>query len=252
MPSLRTLICAAALAAAALAAPLSANAESIASEDSPSVNANSCSVSGGSVTFVSKMKSIENGSTLKMKLELQRRALSGGDWSSVSAPGFGQWYESPSTAKNQIYIISQPISGLSIGNSYRVRVSFLWIAKSGRVLRSVEDVKSPACDQPDPRPDLYPTLSSVKKGPGGNAQYTVALRNTGLGAAPAFSTALRVNGIDRPVLVASGLGAGKSGALGFTAPSCIRGTKLRIEVDSMKLIAERDETNNVIEPSCPL
>ena len=68
MPSLRTLICAAALATAALAAPLSANAESIASEDSPSVNANSCSVSGGSVTFVSKMKSIENGSTLKMKL----------------------------------------------------------------------------------------------------------------------------------------------------------------------------------------
>jgi len=252
MSSIRTLICAAAIATAALAAPLTANAESTASDDSPSVSASSCSVSGGSVNFISKMKSIENGTTLKMKLELQRRTLPSGEWTSVSAPGFGQWYESPSTAKNQIYIISQPVSGLSIGNSYRARVSYLWIAKSGRVLRSIEDVKSSACDQPDLRPDLYPTLSSVKRGPGGNAQYTVALHNTGLGASASFATALRVNGVDRPALVAPGLGAGKLGALGFTAPSCISGTKLRIEVDSLKVVAERDETNNVIEPSCPL
>jgi len=262
MHSLRATICAASVIALGLVAPLSAVADtgaapagdpsSIAASKNGSavVKLDACTVVGGngrSASFSSKMEGGTNAAAIELRFELYTRPIAGGAWTLVpNVPKFGSW-DRPSSGS---VVWSKSVGGLTVGQSYRVLVTHLWLSKSGRVIRRVV-LSSPVCDQSDARPDLSTKLVSSKLLANGNRLYTLMIRNGGFTAAAGFSVSLRIGELELPTYRVASLGAGKSRIVTFTAAGCASGSKIRAEADFSKEVAEPNEANNVIETACP-
>ncbi len=266
MRSLRATICAASVVAVGLVAPLSALAETSAPvaplaadtslaaasvRGSAVVKLDRCTitgVSGRSASFSSKMEGGSSAAALALRFDLYARPLRGGAWTAVKGvPKFGGW-DRPSSRS---VVWSKSVGGLTAGRSYRVLVTHHWLSKRGRVIRRVV-LPSPACDQPDTRPDLTASLVDSKPLGDRERRYTLMIRNLGFGAAKGFSVALRVDGVELPTVRVVSLGAGKSRLVNFTAASCSVGSKIQFEADFSKEIAESDESNNLVERACPV
>ncbi len=266
MPSLRATICAASVAAFSFAAPLSAVADSpspltatsadtaaavSSSKGRAAVKLDGCTLlgsSGRSASFSSKMVAGSSAAAIELRFDLYTRPITGGAWKEITGvPMFGTW-DRPSSGS---VVWSKRVSGLSVGQRYRVVVTHRWLSKSGRVIRSVA-LPSPSCDQHDGRPDLAATFVGSRPLTNGNRIYTLRVRNLGLSAAGGFSVAMRVNSIELPTVRVASLGAGRSLLLAFTAAGCASNSKIKVEADFSKEIVESDERNNVAEVACPL
>jgi hypothetical protein len=109
-------------------------------------------------------------------------------------------------------------------------------------------LRTPACAQPDLRPNLVPgPLTGIFDTRPGLALYTLVVRNTGRSAAGPFS--IRVGGATQDV---DGLGAGQQRTVLVLNAICLAGTSTVAEVDAGNRVDESFERGNAARRRCPL
>lgn len=198
---------------------------------------------GRFATFVGTMPGIAGASRqrLQMRFELFERPDIGGSWKPVA--GFVDWdnWESSEPGAGGLRYQSKAI--LNRGRAYRAVARFRWVDESGKVVREATRF-SPACVQPDPRPDL---TVEARAGAGG---IFVMVSNAGR-AAGAFEVRVTSAGRQLAGEKVASLAAGRARPIVFNSASCPAGSTVKVAVDSGSAITERSEANNAVELRCP-
>jgi hypothetical protein len=196
-------------------------------------------------SFVGSMPAIAGAERMQMRFDLQRRRPEEKLWHKVGGvQGFGIWESAlPDRAG---FVFHKRVDGLQVPASYRAIVHFRWYRADGSIARRVLR-RTPACNQPDLRPDLTPgALRAVLDARPALAIYTLVVRNDG--RAPAGPFAVRVAGAVGEV---AGLGAGEQVTVTIVAPACVAGSTVRAIVDADQRVDEADE-RNALRRGCPL
>jgi hypothetical protein len=133
-----------------------------------------------------------------------------------------------------------------------VVVRFRWVTAGGTVVRAATE-RSPACRQPDPRPDLSVTGLEVRPGVRpGRDRYAITVANSGRSAAPASRVALDL-GTGAPMLTGpvGALDPGEQATVVLGGPACEPGTLLTAAADATDIVDEHDEDDDAFSLSCP-
>lgn len=203
-------------------------------------------------TFSGSMPKIKGTKRMWMRFDLQQLVPPATVYTTLKAPGLGVWQKSASTTPSSGFVFTQRVQALSAPGSYRAVVRFRWYGPDGKLVHTAKRT-SPACRQPDQRPDLRPGDLSAWPGPQPDqATYTLAVRNDGRSDAGPFDVGLSVGGIDQPAQrMLSGLDAGTEDTVTFVAPRCAPGTRLRFTLDPRGEVAEASEADDVVLRACP-
>jgi hypothetical protein len=230
------------IALCALAALVGMVSEAAASSPRAKLQACATSLSQPSryAVFVGKMKSLRRGNKMSLRFDLYQRTKGTKKFTRVDAPDLGVWHRANAGVPS--YTFRQRVQGLSAPAAYRARISFRWKGPKGK--RAVTIKKStPACVQPDLRPDLR--VSFVKTGASaGQVNYQVVVRNAGKTAAGAFQVDLAP--ASGPEMV-TGLGPGAE--IPFQL-SCTANSTIQATVDPLGTVDERNESNNTATRVC--
>jgi hypothetical protein len=202
--------------------------------------------------FGGTMRSLQGGQDrLEMRFDLYRRPGGAAIFRRVAAPGLGVWNRANAGVGR--FKFHQKVENLSAPAAYRAVVSFRWIGANGRVFLRAQHV-TPACLEPDLRPDLSIGRISGSRvtGSPGKLNYDVTVHNGGASAARGFDVGLNVG--RTPVVPSRTVGllrAGEKVVLEFTGPRCAVGSPVVATADTGGLVAESNETNNSMTVSCP-
>lgn len=199
---------------------------------------------GRVASFVGSMPASADATRMQMRFELQRRRLDERHWRPVhGVQGFDVWEASlPGRAG---FVFHKRVDGLQVSANYRARVRFRWSDADGEIVRQAQR-RTPACAQPDLRPDLVLTsLRAVLDVRPAFALYTVVVRNEGRSDAGPF--AVRAAGGLSEV---AGLGAGRQLDVTVLAPVCVPGPTVSAMADADRRIDESDEHNG-LRRTCP-
>ncbi|MBA3746030.1 MAG: hypothetical protein H0W96_00850 [Solirubrobacterales bacterium] len=196
-------------------------------------------------SFVGSMPLRAGAARMQMRFELQRRRQSERHWRHVrGVQGFDVWETSlPGRAG---FVFHKRVDGLQVPASYRAQVRFRWFDEEGRrVARGHR--RTPACVQPDLRPDLVVrSLRVALDARPALAVYTVVVRNAGRSAAGPFTVSIAGVPVEVPELA-----AGAAIERTVVTAACARGSIIHAIVDADQRVAERDE-HNASRRSCPL
>lgn len=197
-------------------------------------------------SFVGSMPAITGADRMQMRFELQRRRLAERRWRTVhGVQGFGIWETALPDRAGFVY--HKRVDGLGVPASYRAVVHFRWNDDDGTLVRRALR-RTPACWQPDLRPDLAATsLRAVVDVSVAPAVYRLLVRNDGRSAAGPF--AVQVAGALSEV---AGLAAGETIAVTVAGAPCAAGGSVRAVVDADFRVDESGERNNGLRRSCPL
>lgn len=236
------------LASAALAIPATT---AQAAAPSASVSVDQCGLISAKkqlgVTFSGQMDGVDGTKTMAIEFELYTR--SAGQSAFKRDPRAEESVSRKAVAVYQYGPRTFLLPDLATATDYRARMTFRWTATNGDVttVRRWSSVCRVA-----PQPDLaLGDLTTTASGQPGVQRYTVPVRNDGRADAGAFDVALRIGLEDRAPVTVTGLAAGGSQLVTFTAPRCAPGDVLRFEVDPDNRVAEEDERDNVLTVACP-
>ena len=99
---------------------------------------------------------------MQMRVELLEKVPGSGGYSAVSGQHFGAWLSpTPPTLGQRpgdVWNVPDEVAELPAPATYKFRVSYRWIGRSGRVIQTTTRV-SPLCQQPQLEPDL--TVSNL-------------------------------------------------------------------------------------------
>jgi hypothetical protein len=201
------------------------------------------------VSFSAEMPYVTGAESMWMRFELLGRAPGETEFTRVPNGGDG-WYREKAV---KVFDYDEKIFALpELGSAadYRSRVTFRWNDADGKPLLVVKRL-TPVC-RLTPQANLQ--LGALTTQPGGTAgvlRYTIAVRNAGHADAGPFDVGLRIGSEDRPPVTVTGVTAGATQQVSFTAPRCAPGDVLRFEADAGGAVAESDETDNVLSVTCP-
>ena len=193
--------------------------------------------------FGGTMRSLRSGQDrMGMRFDLFRRARGSLVFRRVAAPGLGVWNRAnPGVGR---FKFRQKVENLSAPAAYRAVVSFRWIDAAGRVFARAQRV-TPACSQPDLRPDLR--IVAVTRFAGA---YHVTVRNAGRSPARGFDVSLTVGG--GPVVPSQTVGVLRPGdpprTLDFGGPRCA--DPVVATADPGNVVPESNEANNTLTVGC--
>lgn len=202
--------------------------------------------------FTASMPAIEQATTLALRFDLYAEVAGKPERRLTGVPNFGVWERSAPGVPGFVY--DKRVDALIAPARYRVRVSFRWLDRKGRVVRRLVRT-SGACRQPDKRPDLRVADIGFEPDPGdqGSIRYAVTIRNTGRGPVPApSSVGLQVGGLAQPLLTLPALDAGAAATVVFTAPACLPGSTVRALADAAKGVVEVVEDDDAAVRACPV
>jgi hypothetical protein len=204
--------------------------------------------------FSGVMRSLQAGQDrMDMRFDLFRRAPGAVAFKRVAAPGLGVWKRADAGVGRLKF--KQKVENLTAPAAYRAVVSFRWINANGRVFARAQHI-TPACQQPDLRPNLRIgkiTVSHVAGDPR-HLHYDVTVLNDGGSAARGFDVSLSVGGA--PVVPSQTVGLLRSGRrtlppLEFTGPRCTEGGPVVATADAGGAVAESNEADNALTVPCP-
>ena len=199
--------------------------------------------------FEGQMRTIAGASRMQMRFTLQARTPDTVRWSAVTAPGFGSWVSS--AAGTSRYVYTKRVESLLAPAAYRVLLRFRWTGPGGRVLARSR-AYSPACKQPDPRPNLVVTSLAVQPaGKAGRSRYVAFVRNTGRTAAAASSLRVALEGAALPLAAVTALEPGEGMAVTVEGPACTEAAPVDADADAGEAVEERDEADNRFTRLCP-
>jgi hypothetical protein len=192
--------------------------------------------------FAGRMATYRRSAKMQMRFTLQARTPEDVRWHKVNAPGFGGWITVPSGFAKYTY--EKTVQQLLAPASYRAVVQFRWRDARSKLLRS-ERATSPACRQPDSRPDLV--LRDVKADPAG---YVAVVFNRGREAANAFDVRFMRDGVLLGSARVAGLEPQTAIDVFLPGPRCAPGTPLEAVVDPLSEVDEADEFNDSFSAFC--
>ncbi|MDX6719435.1 MAG: hypothetical protein QOJ63_1689 [Solirubrobacteraceae bacterium] len=196
-------------------------------------------------SFVGSMPAMADDERMQMRFDLERRRPGERLWRRArGVEGFGVWESAmPGRAG---FVFHKRVDGLQVPASYRALVRLRWYRADGRLARR-SSRRTPACNQPDLRPDLVPgQLRAVLDARPALAVYTLVVRNDG--GAPAGPFTVRVAG---GISEVAGLMAGQQLEVLVVAGACSPGSLVRAIVDADRRVDEADEHDGLLS-SCPL
>lgn len=205
-------------------------------------------LTGRSLTVDASMRSLRQGDRMQMRFDLLQRLIGGKRFRRLPGPGLGAW--NPATPGVDRYRFRKPIQNLPAGASYMVKVTFRWLDDRGVAFaRTVRF--TPACLQPDLRPDLRIVgFAGTRSLGGGQRAYRVIVRNAGRTASRDFTAILTIAGLPRPAVNLAGLSPGQRRLVELTGPRCESGQTIRVELDPGNQVDEASETNNSRSTTC--
>ncbi len=254
----RFLLAASSVVAAGLAAATTANAQAPGSfaHLSRFLCQNALLPSQREISVAGVMRPVPGTQRMAMRFELLERTH-GGPPTEVMGGDLDRWKTPPNPSLGQrpgdVWSVDHPVIGLAAPATYRLRVTFRWTGKHGKVLATVQRM-STACAQRELRPDLV--LSSITVKPiataPGHDQYAVLVRNTGITESGPFEV-LFVPGSGYPEqtkTLPSLRGHGQRAAT-FTGPLCNEATAPTVIVYANDQVDELNESNKSGTAACP-
>ncbi|MGH2837520.1 MAG: CARDB domain-containing protein [Thermoleophilaceae bacterium] len=208
--------------------------------------AKSTDISGGSVTYVTRMDAVPGTHRMALRIRLLRK-IGDGEFEPVTGSGLGVWRKSRPDAS--AFRWEHSIEGLAPGAVYRAVVRYRWFGDDGETILSARR-RSAKCHQPAGLPNLR--IDRITSNPGeveGTAVYKVTISNPGAVAAQDVGVLLRVDGevVDDAVVIDK-IGPNQTRTVTFNGPVCRR--HMRVVVDPKDTIAESREEDNTRDPSC--
>ncbi len=198
--------------------------------------------------FVGRMRPVPGGERLQLRFRLQERRGERGRWTAVAGEPLGSWSTADAGARG--YVFTRRVERLGAPGAYRVLVQFRWLSAAGAVVHRASRI-SPACRQPDFRPNLRPVGIDVTPAGDGRSRYRVTVANDGPGIAAAFEVALQLAGQPLAPVLAPQIERGRSAGVEFQGPSCPAGATVGVVVDPAGMVPEQREGDNVLQLPCP-
>jgi hypothetical protein len=201
--------------------------------------------------FTGSMPAAAGTKRMQMRFVLVQRLGAGpkGAYKKVTVPGWGGWERSDPGRQGLVF--TKRVEALAGPAAYRAVITFRWFDAKGHVQRTATRT-SPACEQPDPRPDLV--LSGLDAASSGKATavYTVSVGNDGHADAVPFAVTVTVDGVvsERVTLGPVAPGGRVLGLVG--APKCAPGGTITVSIDVGEAVDESVEGDDVVQRPCPL
>lgn len=200
-------------------------------------------------TFTGSMPALKGTGRMAMRFRLYQRRGSAKRYRAVRVPGWGRW-ERSETGRPGL-ILTKRVSALLAPAAYRAKVSLRWYGADGKVQRT-RTLTTPACNQPDPRPDLRLELLAAKPRDASTATYVLVIANRGAQTAPVFATELTVDD-GAPVSADVGpLAGGGRERVEIVAPACASGETVTVRLDADHDVDTGEASQDVVRRPCPL
>jgi hypothetical protein len=220
----------------ALAAPARAAAPA-------SVELTACVPRDRAAEFEARMGQADDAAKLRMRFTLQARKPGKKAYRRVAAPGFSGWTTAdPGTSR---YVFTRRVEGLIGPARYRAMVRFKWLDARGRTILSARRY-SKACRQPDHRPNLKVKALSHE----GRHRYVALVANTGRSASGAFELQVALGGTVLDPVSVDSLEPHTQRLVTVRGPRCVAGSAMTASVDTLDLVDERNEHDNVFSAPC--
>lgn len=212
---------------------------------------------GISVTAVMRPRPHTRAMALRFQL-LERQHL-GGPATRLAYGDLGRWLSPANPTLGQRpgdrFVINKQVLQLAAPAYYRFRVTFRWTGAHGKVLGTAVRY-SPACFQPELRPDLQVAAIHVKQMPAssGKDMYEAMIRNRGDSAVGPFDVRFAVTTTDGTLSkdkTVPGLPAHGRATVTFVGPACQAGSPPTITADPGLQTDDYNRANNALTAVCP-
>jgi hypothetical protein len=243
---------------AALAPAGAANARAAAAADkAPALSARTLACTTGpddaarAAVFSGAMPAAAGTRRMMMRFVLQQRLGPGpkGVYKKLTIPDWGDWEKTDPGRRG--FVFTKRVEALVTPAAYRAAITFRWLDAKGHVQRTTTRT-TPACEQPDPRPDLVLGGVSAAGLNKTTAAYTVSVGNEGHGDAEAFAVTVTIDGaVSDPVTIGP-LAAGARDTGTLAAPRCAPGSTITVTVDAANAVDESVEDDDIVQRPCPL
>lgn len=199
-------------------------------------------------SFTAAMPALDPLGRMQLRFVLLQRRGVRGAYRPVSVPGWGSWEKAAPGRLGLVF--TKRVAGLLAPAGYRARVVFRWYAADGSVQR--EAVRTtPACEQPDPRPDLaFAALTAIDQGV--DAAYVVEVVNDGRGTAPASTVTLTIGGAVLGPVEVGPLAPGARADVSLVGVRCAPGSAVLVTLDAGATVDEANERDDRVARPCPL
>ena len=201
--------------------------------------------------FTGTMPANAQTKRMQMRFVLVQRSGVGpkGAFKRISVPGWGGWEKSD--PGRQAFVFTKRVEALTGPAGYRAVITFRWLDAKGHVLRTTTRT-TPACEQPDPRPDLVLAGVDVAATGKGTAAYTVSIGNEGHADAVPFVVTITVGGtVSEPLTMGPIVAGGRATGL-VGAPRCAPGSTITVTLDVEDAVDESVEDDDAVQRPCPL
>jgi hypothetical protein len=234
-----------ALAIAVLAATTATAAPAAAQQVLPaSIRLTDCSPDKASATFYARMRPVEEGTRMSVRLTLLERRSDA--YETVEAGALSRWHR----AKPGVgaFGFKQTVRGLRPGGLYRMQATFRWHTPEGETVERTRRRSAP-CRQYDGTPDLAGTLVGAERtGMSGVLRYLVRVSNSGAAPAKEFELGLAVDGSVVNTVELAALAPGEERLVAIAGPECT--TDVESLADPDGVIVESSETDNRHRVAC--
>jgi hypothetical protein len=202
----------------------------------------SCDREAHTAVFEGRVATVRRAVKMQLRFTLQVSTPDQPKWRKVAAEGFHQWITAPAGFGKYTY--DKTVEQLVTPANYRTVISFRWRDARGKVIRS-ERATSPACRQPDQRPDLLiRDLHALARG------YVAVVVNRGRSAAGAFGVDFLRAGSPLGSETVPGLAPGEVSTVMIQGMPCSPGEQISAVVDPGSEVDEADEENDTAEIVC--
>lgn len=206
------------------------------------------------VSVQAVMRPVAGTAKMQIRFDLMRKTKPGTPFKIVRGQFLGSWLTPDNPTLGQrpgdVWIVNHPVVGLPAPATYRFRVSFRWLASSGKQLSSAVQSSS-SCYQPELRADLLVRSLTVTPMASDQSAYVAVIANRGLSAAGPVEVDLAGVGATKQAQTLASVGPKSSARERFVAPACTPGANLAVTVDPSHTIDEFSFANNVLTMSCP-
>jgi hypothetical protein len=196
--------------------------------------------------FNGQMRSVPGTKRMAMHFTLLARIGTGASgYKAVSLPELKPWRRSKAGAHAFIY--AQRVTALHDDGAYRMRVQFRWYGDNHSLLRSTT-LRSRACRQPAPLPDLTVTSISSTPAAPGKRSYSLTVTNKGQGEARHVPVSLKVDGSVVGTATVDLLPGLESSVVQIAGPQCA--FTVRAIANPDRLVPESDTSNDALTVPC--
>jgi hypothetical protein len=206
--------------------------------------------SSRAAVFTGAMPAAAGTRRMQMRFVLQQRLTPQGPYKALTVPGWDDWEKSDPGRPG--FVFTKRVESLAGPASYRAQITFKWLDRKGRAQRATRRT-TPACDQPDPRPDVE--LGGLDATPGQTkdvAVYALVVSNDGRATAGPFTVTLTVDGVLQPPLQLGPIAVGEREHGTIVGARCAPGSTVTVTVDSSDAVNESSEGDDVVQRPCPL